>query len=64
MKSDGTEQYGKFDLAENFITSLILVTKLKEKTNFFQFKRFQKLYSMKILKMLILLKTLSIHLYR
>ena len=57
------KKYGNSDLAENSINSLILVTKLKGNQNF-SIQNISKTYPMKIIEMLILLKTLFIHLYR
>ena len=58
MKNNGTVDY-----TENSITSLIIVTNLKGNQNF-SIQNISKTYPMKIIEILILLKTLFIHLYR
>ena len=52
---------GNVDFAKNFINSLILGLYLNRNEHFFNFKYFNNFFQLKIMEMLIFLKTLSIH---
>ena len=58
MKNDGNVNF-----AENLIYSQILRTYLKRNEHFLNFKDFKNFIQLKIIEILILVKTLSIHKY-